>query len=157
MEFTFSVGLVAVFDSLNVTETVAPTYKENDVGGVMVAVLVAISDAVRHLANNCFPSFPVSPFSPVLAIANENFLLITKPSTDIGTVASHATLITAVVLNVIIGDKELLFSTEADIPVGHTMSSDETLILQGTSPQYATISVEHVEPAGAPSELPWNV
>ena len=44
------------------------------------------------------------------------------PSTTIGMVASHAELIVAVVLKVILTRDVLLFVTVADIPIGHTIA-----------------------------------
>ena len=106
----------------------------------------------------CGPCAPVEPVAPVFATANENFLFIVTLSTSTGMVASHAEVITAVVINLTVGETVLLFITDAVIPGGHLMFAAVMLIFyQGVLPQNATTSVEHEDPIGAPAVFPINV
>ena len=104
------------------------------------------------------PAAPVAPVCPFSATANENFLFIVIPSTTTGIVASHAVEIVAVVLNVILTLAVPLFSTVAEMPVGHTISAAVTLTAEHwLVPQNATASVVQEAPAATPLVLPMNV
>ena len=100
---------------------------------------------------------PVAPGAPVLATANENFLFTSIPSTWTLIVASQSVDRVAVRSNVIITFDVPLPSTEAEIPVGHSISDAVTFTTgHWFVPQNATTSVVHL-PDVAPDVPPTNV
>ena len=72
------------------------------------------------------PASPFAPVAPVFATAKENFLLIVMPSTVTGMVASQDEVMTAVVVNVIVGDAVPLSVTAAVMPVGQMIDFTST-------------------------------